>query len=333
VEPPDDDGVTRTLEAVRAAADHLGATGSAATRDVVDPVSALDAAEQAERALKAELPTPTVWHLLLEVQAAKSDLLTFQIARQRSRLPILNRALATLRATSTIDDLVEAVPVQVVELGYDRAMFSWVENERWVPRSAHTVSRPEEGPAMLAAATEPYLHVRDLLEVDVVRKRRAILVTDAVGNPRVHPEISQVSHSHTYVAAPVVARGHVAAFVHLDRNLDTGTTDEFDRDLLAAFCEGLGLMLDRLAAEGGAQAVPPALTRSLTGVLTPRECEVLRLMAAGLTNSQIGQRLFVSEETAKSHVTNLMRKLGVRNRAQAGAVYHRLRAPAAGRAG
>jgi DNA-binding CsgD family transcriptional regulator len=332
VMPEDDKAIARAVDAVLAAARHLGTSGFTATRAVLDPASALEAADRVERDLKAARPCPGTWNLLLEVQAAKSDLLTFQLARQRSMLPILNRTLATLRAATTMDDLVEAVPVQVVDLGYDRALFSWVENERWVPRSAHTVSEPSEGPALLAAATQPYLHVRDLLEVEVVRKRRPILVRDAVGNPRVHPELWQVSHSDTYVAAPVVSRGHVAAFVHLDRNLDTGTTDEFDRDLLAAFCEGIGLMLDRLDATGGEEPVP-ALERTLSGVLTLREREVLRLLAAGFTNAQIGQRLFVSEETTKSHVKNLMRKLGVRNRAQAGAVYHRLRAPAAGRAG
>jgi DNA-binding CsgD family transcriptional regulator len=332
VRPDDDDAVARTVDAVLAAARHLGTSGFTATRDVLDPASALEAADQVERALRASGPSSGRWNLLLEVQAARSDLLTFQLARQRSMLPILNRAVATLRDASTIDDLVEGVPVQVVELGYDRALFSWVEDERWVPRSACTVSQPAEGPAMLAAATQPYLHVRDLLEVEVVRKRRPILVRDAVGNPRVHSELWQVSHSDTYVAAPVVSGGHVAAFVHLDRNLDTGTTDEFDRDLLAALCEGIGLMLDRLQATCGEESVP-ALDRALAGVLTVREREVLRLIAAGLTNGEIGRRLFISEETTKSHVKNLMRKLGVRNRAQAGAVYHRLRAPAAGRTG
>jgi two-component system response regulator DevR len=50
--------------------------------------------------------------------------------------------------------------------------------------------------------------------------------------------------------------------------------------------------------------------------LTAREREVIGLLAHGLTNREIGQRLFVSESTAKFHVHNVMRKLGVRRRAE-----------------
>jgi DNA-binding NarL/FixJ family response regulator len=50
--------------------------------------------------------------------------------------------------------------------------------------------------------------------------------------------------------------------------------------------------------------------------LTAREREVIGLLAHGLTNHEIGQRLFVSDSTAKFHVHNVMRKLGVRRRAE-----------------
>jgi two-component system, NarL family, response regulator DevR len=51
-------------------------------------------------------------------------------------------------------------------------------------------------------------------------------------------------------------------------------------------------------------------------VLTDREREVTRLLARGLTNREIGGRIFVSESTAKFHVRNVMRKLGVHSRAE-----------------
>lgn len=50
--------------------------------------------------------------------------------------------------------------------------------------------------------------------------------------------------------------------------------------------------------------------------LTEREREVIGLLAHGLTNREIGARMFVSESTAKFHVGNVMRKLGVRRRAE-----------------
>jgi DNA-binding NarL/FixJ family response regulator len=50
--------------------------------------------------------------------------------------------------------------------------------------------------------------------------------------------------------------------------------------------------------------------------LTPREREVLRLIATGLTNRDIAQQLFISEGTVKTHVTHLLNRLNLRNRSQ-----------------
>jgi DNA-binding NarL/FixJ family response regulator len=58
--------------------------------------------------------------------------------------------------------------------------------------------------------------------------------------------------------------------------------------------------------------------------LTPREAEVLSLVAVGQTNRQIGEALFVSEKTASVHVSNILRKLGVNSRVDAAAVAQRL---------
>ncbi len=54
--------------------------------------------------------------------------------------------------------------------------------------------------------------------------------------------------------------------------------------------------------------------------LTEREREVLALMVEGLTNPEIGERLVVSRSTAKAHVSNILSKLGVSNRAEAVAI-------------
>jgi DNA-binding CsgD family transcriptional regulator len=58
-------------------------------------------------------------------------------------------------------------------------------------------------------------------------------------------------------------------------------------------------------------------------VLTGREREVLALVAEGMTNREVGRRLFISEKTASVHLSNLMAKLGVTSRTEAVTVAHR----------
>src|ERR1700728_3898557 len=76
---------------------------------------------------------------------------------------------------------------------------------------------------------------------------------------------------------------------------------------------------------GGARPVQPEVAQKLTDrmfqpVLTPREIEVIRLVARGMRNKEIAAALTITEETAQSHVKNILAKLSVHDRTEAVAV-------------
>ena len=77
---------------------------------------------------------------------------------------------------------------------------------------------------------------------------------------------------------------------------------------------GESYLSPRIAAKLVKGVVQP---RGRTGLLSARERGVLRLVAAGLSNRQIGETLSISERTVKFHVTAIFNKLGAENRAQA----------------
>jgi DNA-binding NarL/FixJ family response regulator len=121
------------------------------------------------------------------------------------------------------------------------------------------------------------------------------------------------------------------------------TTFDLDEHVYAALNAGAsGFLLKDVTAErlfdavrvvaAGEALLAPAVTRRLIAEfarlrprpsptiatnLTPRETEVLRLVAAGLSNAEIAAQLVVGEETVKTHISHTLAKLGLRDRTQA----------------
>ena len=113
------------------------------------------------------------------------------------------------------------------------------------------------------------------------------------------------------------------------------TNYDTDADILGAIEAGaVGYLLKdappaeliaavRSAADGDSALSPVVADRLMTRVrtprssLTPRELEVLKLVAAGYSNREIGQELMLSEATVKSHLVHIYDKLGVRSRTSA----------------
>jgi DNA-binding CsgD family transcriptional regulator len=196
-----------------------------------------------------------------------------------------------------------------------------------------------------------------ILETEMVRRRAPMLVLDVQNDPRTHQPIAAASFSRTYVAAPIMPDGRVIGFLHVDGYMHRRHMDDFDRDVLWMFAEGAGYALERTvllerqqnlrehihrltgsirealddvvdadvelermereATGGGRTATHANALADPRSVLTRREHDVARLMATGMTNAEMARRLIISEGTAKTHVSSILRKLGAANRAQA----------------
>ena len=143
------------------------------------------------------------------------------------------------------------------------------------------------------------------------------------------------------VVTRLAARGRLPATLVLT----TFDDDDAAAALIAAGARGFllkNVTLERLVAAVrtlavGGSAVPPALAERAARVvaaraaglaapappapasveLSPREREVLKLLVAGHSNREIGRALFVAEGTVKNHISNILHKLGVRDRTQA----------------
>lgn len=261
------------------------------------------------------------------------------------------RALARLREAHSAQSLFgRATRALCEDAGFERAAVFSVRGRTLVAESVHA-----GGADKSAAAREPFQLGPWLRESEVLRRRRALLVQDAPSDPRA---LALLPGARSYVAAPVICHENAVALLHADRRGLSLT--ELERDALGAFAEGLGYALERavlaerlrvqservlelarataasvselgrtgleLSAQRPASEGDRAPDPELDQLLTRRELEVLAMLAEGDTNAAIAGRLVVSEDTVKTHVKNILRKLGVHNRSHAVSRY--FRAPA-----
>src|SRR5262245_15509982 len=119
----------------------------------------------------------------------------------------------------------------------------------------------------------------------------------------------------------VILVGRPAARAHLRTQLPA-SIEVVGEHLTAADATASGVVADAVltAAETSTRASPRQITRGVEDAavehLTARELDVLELLADGLPNRAIGERLGISAETAKFHVASIMGKLGTSNRVE-----------------
>jgi DNA-binding NarL/FixJ family response regulator len=140
------------------------------------------------------------------------------------------------------------------------------------------------------------------------------LLTSADRGPRVLVLTTFDLDEYVYDALRAGASGFLLKDVTAERLFDAVRVIAAGEALLAP------TVTKRLISEFARQRprlADPARGSGTLGMLTPRETEVLRLIAGGLSNPEIAKRLVVTEETVKTHVSRILSKLGLRDRTQA----------------
>jgi DNA-binding NarL/FixJ family response regulator len=120
----------------------------------------------------------------------------------------------------------------------------------------------------------------------------------------------QVVAAGEALLAPSITRRLISEFA---RTAPVGISGKVAAGLPATARPGPGGGLEGTAGRSGGG---PDRAGNVTGVLTDRECEVLRLVAAGMSNGEIADHLRISPATAKTHVAHLLTKLDARDRVQ-----------------
>jgi DNA-binding CsgD family transcriptional regulator len=143
---------------------------------------------------------------------------------------------------------------------------------------------------------------------DVDRSQLTQVWQDAVRAFEEYGHVYETARSRARLGAVLQAAGDPAAGDHLQAALETA------RRL------GAEPLRAEIRAGGGVREQASRPAGRLGEQLTPREREILALVALGRSNRQIGAQLFISAKTASVHVSNIIAKLGVSGRGEAVAV-------------
>ena len=122
----------------------------------------------------------------------------------------------------------------------------------------------------------------------------------------------EVAHSRLAIANALLTERPEVAMAEARVALD-----EFDRLQAARHVDAAAAVLRSLGVK--AASAKPSGSKSVAGLLSKREAEVLDLIGHGLSNPEISERLFISRKTVEHHVGNILSKLGLRSRGQAAA--------------
>jgi DNA-binding NarL/FixJ family response regulator len=170
----------------------------------------------------------------------------------------------------------------------------------------------------LAHASDP----RQPLALLAAHRIRGIVDTDAGHTKEAEEHFAQALTLADACRAPYERALTLLACAELATAQGENAAASAALDEVRAICTPMDARLaiaqaERIAAQLSSDTAPVALSVPFPAGLTAREVEVLRVVAAGLSNAAIAEQLFLSPSTVKVHVGNIFAKLGVTNRAAA----------------
>jgi DNA-binding CsgD family transcriptional regulator len=221
--------------------------------------------------------------LLVELKETQGRLREVRLAERVAAFAGLQDALGRLHGVSSVSQLIDRVPEEACRLGFDRAMISRVHGSLWVPEAVYVEGDPGWAREILRVGRdEPQLLNHLILETEMVRRRGPLLVPDAQTDPRVHPRLAAETRVRSYVAAPIMPEGRVIGFLHADCYMRRRHVDEFCRDVLWMFAQGVGYAFQRTVLSERLRALRATVGRmtvditKVTDELVDSEVEVAR---------------------------------------------------------
>jgi DNA-binding NarL/FixJ family response regulator len=327
-EPARAAGLRRTFEAMLAgnAAEPMLMLGEwTAARRLIDRALALDPPSHHRIHLKTLLALHQVW--TDDLAAADQTLAEF---RPWLTTPLPSPQYLTIIALSEAEwALAVGDPARAwaaAKASLEHRPMQTVGSMWWVARAgaeAIAMSRRAIGEPFDHAAAEAYLRaaIDDLASVSSSAVARALIEAELRDD---EPAWDDALAALDGAEGPVHLRAHVhlrrAALLAADRRSAAAALSDAD-----AIASVIGArLLQRRAADLrrrlGLGASDRARNSTAAPTLTPREREVLRLIARGRSNGEIGGELFISTKTASVHVSNILAKLGVSTRTEAAAL-------------
>jgi LuxR family transcriptional regulator, regulator of acetate metabolism len=290
--------------------------------------------------------------VLVELLGLERELLELSYVR---RADALERAREAVRRVGDMASPEGLLARAASELGsnsdFDRVLLSELDGGQLRPLALWSRDDPAGSEDVLTQLRDAPIPLEyPLLEYEVARDRSPRLVDVVQAAARSPRALAKLLGWRTYAVAPLTAGIETIGLLHADRSAPTRPLDGVDLEVVTAYADGLsgaferavlrhtltlhraelasavqwmGSRVERLSdlagvAGGGARGGPPFSAEArVVHALTPRELEVLRLLARGLTNLAIANALVVREGTIKYHVKNILRKLGATSRADA----------------